>query len=74
MQVVTVQSLRDARMAAGLTCREVAAQAGLSWSSIAHFETGQLQPSPKSLEAWQGAIKTLLAARACSIANQLASI
>ncbi len=71
---MATHALRDARRAAGLSCREVAAAAGLSWSAIAHFETGRLNPSPDSKAAWQAAVKVLLADRILAITDSLINL
>ena len=58
------QQLKSARLAAGLTYREVGTAAGLDGSSIAHFEAGRYRPSKAAAQRWQLALRELLAQRA----------
>jgi transcriptional regulator with XRE-family HTH domain len=44
---MTQETLRQVRLAAGFTLREVADEAQLDPSSICHFECGRFKPSPR---------------------------
>jgi transcriptional regulator with XRE-family HTH domain len=57
------QTLKSARLAAGLTYREVGQAAGLDGSTIAHFEAGTYNPSDSAARRWQEALTGLLAER-----------
>ena len=48
MRIAT--AIRDARLAAGLTQRELALLAGTSQTTISAYETGHKQPSVRTLE------------------------
>ena len=65
------ESLRAARLAAGLTYREVGEAAHLDGSTIAHFEAGRYRTSPVALRRWRQALADLLAQRGRQIATVL---
>lgn len=64
--------LRRARLAAGLSYREVAQAARLDPSSIAHYEAHRMRPSAAAQIRWQGAIQSLLQERQAAILDSLA--
>jgi transcriptional regulator with XRE-family HTH domain len=59
--------LRRARLAAGLTYREVGEAARLDPTMIAHCEVGRARPSRKAAERWRQALVALLARRAAEV-------
>jgi transcriptional regulator with XRE-family HTH domain len=68
------KDLRDARLAGGLSYSEVAKRAGLGWTALAHYEAGRRTPAPEIQDRWRTGLKHLLAARASTIANHLATL
>jgi transcriptional regulator with XRE-family HTH domain len=68
------EHLKSARLAAGLTYKEVGTAAGLDGSTIAHFESGRYQPSNSAAQRWQQALARLLEERAQAITHELAAI
>jgi transcriptional regulator with XRE-family HTH domain len=60
--------LREARLAAGLTYREVGEAARLDPSTLAHYEVGRANPSERALLRWRRALAELLADRGRRIA------
>ena len=69
-----VQELKQARLAAGLTSREVAERLGLDGSQVAHLEAGRRVVSPEWLDRWRAALRELLVARGTSILLSLTKI
>lgn len=65
------EHLKSARLAAGLTYKEVGAAAGLDGSTIAHFEAGRYRPSKAAALRWQQALARLLTERGRHIASSL---
>ncbi|MEC3994035.1 helix-turn-helix transcriptional regulator [Actinacidiphila sp. DG2A-62] len=57
--------LRDLRLDAELTVRELAVRAGWSHSKVSRIETGRTAPSPQDLRAW---------AEACGVPGQAADL
>ncbi len=66
--------LRQARLAGGLSHREVAQLAGLDRSAIAHYERGRGQPSKEAAERWSKALHQLLARRTAEIGGVLTKL
>jgi len=54
--VTFASRLKDARTAAGLTRKELAAKAGLSWQAVRAWEQGAREPGLSSLVALAGAL------------------
>ena len=63
--------LHDARLAGGLTYREVGTAAGLDQSAIAHYEAGRIRPSPRAAERLKTALRQLLSDRLEAIAQTI---
>ena len=68
------EALREARLAAGLSLRQVADAADLDPSSICHFERGRFNPSPKALERWRQALRGLMEARTKAITETMTQL
>ncbi len=57
-QATTVgQLLKDSRMLAGLTVREIAPHVGVSFATVSAWERGQGEPSARQFVAWAHATK-----------------
>jgi hypothetical protein len=65
---------RRARLAAGLTYREVGESACLDDSAIAHHEAGRLRLSQVSAERLRAGLRNLLAGRLRAIAEVIADL
>jgi transcriptional regulator with XRE-family HTH domain len=63
--------LRDARLAAGLTYREVGEAARLAPGTICHYESGRFNPSSAAISRWRSGLMNLLRSRADSISRAL---
>jgi len=63
--------MRQARIAGGLTYREVAEAARLDPSAIAHYEVGRAHPSEAARRRWRNALADLLTYRSRQIAAVL---
>ena len=72
--MVPTKMLRRARLAAGLTYREVGDAAALDRTAIAHYEAHRGKPSPDALRRWQAALAKLLAERSRQIAAVLETL
>ena len=68
------QSLRAARIMAGITQEELAAALGLVPTAIGNYEAGRRIASPEKLELWRTAHKQLMAGRSAQIAHSLITL
>lgn len=69
MNVGDAQLFRQARLAAGLSYREVGEAARLDQSAIAHYEAGRLRPSAQAAQRWRAGVRRLLGQRLKDIAQ-----
>ena len=65
------QLIRAARLAGGLTYRQVGEAAGLDQSAIAHYEAGRIRPSPGTAERLRDALHRLLCHRLQAISQTM---
>jgi transcriptional regulator with XRE-family HTH domain len=68
------QSLRVARIAAGITHQDLAAAIGLVPTAIGNYEAGRRNLTPEKLERWRTALKRLMANRTAQIAQSLITL
>lgn len=71
---MTCSALRQARIAAGLTYREVSSEVALDPSSLAHCEAGRARPSQRTLERWEAALRRLMEQRRAAIEVHLTGL
>lgn len=64
-------ALKAARLAGGLSLREVADVAQVDPSAICHYESGRVRPSPGALARWQAGLFGLLRSRQQAIHEAL---
>lgn len=71
---MNLRNMRQARLAAGLTFREVGTAAQLDPTAIAHYEVGRGRPSAGAVTRWHSALTGLLRNRSQAIAAALTTL